>query len=247
MEKFFINNTKNYYRTYFLDNNKRPTVVISAGGGYKYTSPRESEPVQEIYNQAGFHVVIVNYRETDDAYPVPSNNLAYVLKLLRNDDRVGEIIGLGFSAGGHNMLEVTLHYQKYGVKPDLIMLGYPVVTSNKEYFHEGSFINLLKEDFNKQDLMTYLSLETQVTSEAPDLFLWGTFTDESVNVMNSLLLLEAYKKNNCNAEYHLYPMGGHGLSVANAKSAEGNPDKINPYIGQWIYQSIKWINLKLNK
>ncbi len=43
--------------------------------------------------------------------------------------------------------------------------------------------------------------------------------------MNSFLLIDAYKKANVNLEYHLYPMGGHGLSLANSKSSGG--DKIS--------------------
>jgi len=41
-------------------------------------------------------------------------------------------------------------------------------------------------------------------------------------------------------------MGGHGLSVANELSAEGNPDKINPYIADWLNMSLKWLDYKLN-
>lgn len=47
MEQEYILNTKNYYRTYFLDEIKRPTILIVPGGAYKYTSPRESEPVAQ--------------------------------------------------------------------------------------------------------------------------------------------------------------------------------------------------------
>ncbi len=246
METKYILNTINYYKEYYIDDETRPTIVIAPGGGYLYTSPRESEPVAEIYNAAGFHVVVVNYRETkDEVYPAPAKYLAEAIKEIKKDSRVGKIIALGFSAGGHNVLEVTLHHENYGIKPDLIMLGYPVVTSNELYSHKGSFNNLLHEGYNNKELMQYLSMETQVTSDAPDLFLWGTFTDESVDVMNSLLLIEAYKKAGCNVEYHMYPMGGHGLSVCNSKSADGNKEKINPYIGKWIYQSIDWLNLKL--
>jgi dipeptidyl aminopeptidase/acylaminoacyl peptidase len=63
--------------------------------------------------------------------------------------------------------------------------------------------------------------------------------------MNSILLLEAYKKNGCNCEYHCYPLGGHGLSVADEAAAEGNPAKINPYIQNWVNLADKWIKEKL--
>lgn len=245
--KKYILNTINYYTEYFIDDNKRPTIVVSPGGGYQYTSPRESLPVAKQYNSYGFHVVVVNYRETvEEAYPKPSEYLAYVLKELKNDHRVDKIIGLGFSAGGHNMLEVTLHNKDYKIdKPDLLMLGYPVVTADPKYAHMGSFKNLLKDKENNLIMRKYLSMEYQVKKGNPDLFLWGTFTDESVDVMNSLLLLEAYRKAECNAEYHVFPMGGHGLSVANEDSAEGNIAKINPYIARWVALSVEWINNKL--
>ena len=244
MEKKYILNTKNYYREYFIDDNKRPIVIIAPGGGYKYTSERESEPDAKYYNKNGFHAVVVNYRETnEELYPKPQEYLAYVLKLFKNDKRVSKLIGLGFSAGGHCMLEITAHSNNYGIKPDLLMLAYPVVTSNELYSHKGSFENLI--DYNDKELLEYLSLEKEINKDMPDLFLWHTFTDESVNVMNSLLLLEAYKKNDLNAEFHMFPLGGHGLSLANEETAQGEPKKLVPYISSWIDYSIKWINYKL--
>ncbi|MBQ9899797.1 MAG: alpha/beta hydrolase fold domain-containing protein [Acholeplasmatales bacterium] len=247
MEKKFILNTTNYYRELYIDNASRPVVVISPGGGYKYTSERESLPVARFYNTHGFHAVVVNYRETvEEKYPMTTKYLAEVMKIVKNDNRCKSIIGLGFSAGGHCILDLSLHYKDYGIKPDLLMLGYPVVTSDERYSHIDSFKNLLKEDYNNKDLFKYVSLETQVTPEAPDLFLFGTFTDESVNVMNSLLLLEAYKANNCNAEYHVFPMGGHGLSLGTEETANGDPKKVLPYYTDWANYSVKWIKNKLN-
>ncbi len=218
--------------------------MISAGGGYKYTSPRESEPVAEFYNNNGYHVIIVNYRETLDLYPVPQNMLAYVIKKFENDKRVNKIIGLGFSAGGHNILEVALHKDIYNARIDLLMLAYPVVTANNLYWHKGSYKNLIG-DLNNKELLDRLSLENEVNENAPDLFLWGTITDESVHVMNSLLLVEAYKKYNLNIEYHLFPMGGHGLSLANEKTSGGDKSKEIAYVAKWASLSLDWLNLKL--
>ena len=248
MNKKYILNTANYYTEYFVDDIKRTTIVVSPGGGYLYTSPRESMPVSNVFNKLGYHVVVVNYRETkDESYPKTAKYLAYVLSELKKNSKVGYIVGLGFSAGGHNMLEVALHENIYNVKLDLLMLGYPVVTTDNRYWHEGSFKNLLHDDFGNEKLLKRLSLENEVTSSAPDLFLWGTFTDESVDVMNSLLLMEAYKKNGCNCEYHCFPMGGHGLSVSNDESSEGNALKKNDYIARWTDFADAWIKNKLKK
>ncbi|MBE6137725.1 MAG: hypothetical protein E7176_04960 [Erysipelotrichaceae bacterium] len=248
MERHSILNTLNYYTTYFIDDMPRPTILVSPGGGYQYTSPRESAPVAKVFNTFGYHVVIVNYRETkEESYPKPQEYLAYAINEVNKDKRVTKLIGLGFSAGGHNILEVSLHPDKYNAKLDLLMLGYPVITSDPNYWHKGSFENLLHDDFNDEELKELLSLEKQINENALDLFLWGTYTDESVDVMNSILLIEAYKKNNKNVEYHMFPMGGHGLSVSNVDSAEGNSNKLIPYIARWASLANEWIKNKLSK
>ena len=70
--------------------------------------------------------------------------------------------------------------------------------------------------------------------------------NESVPLMNSLLLVEAYRKANVNCEYHMYPMGGHGLSLANAKSSGGDKAKEIPYVSSWALCSINWIKNKID-
>lgn len=247
MEKHFIANTSNYYRCYYIDDNTRPTIIVSPGGGYKYTSPRESEPVVEVFNKRGYHVIVVNYREELLPYPKPQEFLATAIDEVAKDKRIGKLIGLGFSAGGHCLLEVILHAKDHNLKTkfDLLMLGYPVITTDERYRHNGSFENLLQDKKDDQKLLKYLSLETQVTSSAPDLFLWGTFTDESVPVMNSIKLLEAYYQAKANAEYHTFYFGGHALSVANSASSEGNKAKESSYIAKWVLLADDWIKRKL--
>lgn len=249
MEKKFILNTNNYYRTYFLDNKKRPMAIICPGGGYKYTSARESEPVVNKFLENGFHACVINYRETLDIYPNPGNYIGFVINEMKNNSLVDKMIGVGFSAGGHALLEYCLHYDKYkyNVKPDLLILGYPVITSDKKCAHLGSFNELLKEKSNKRRLRRYLSLEKEVNeNNAVDLFLWGTYTDKSVPVENSLKLIEAYRKVDASIEYHLFPFGGHGLSVANAESSDGKKELESSYIAKWFNLAIEWINYKLN-
>ncbi len=240
--------TKNYYRTYFLDDKKRPLILVSPGGGYHHCSPREAGNIAKYYNDFGYHVVVVNYIMTNEAYPMPATYLAYVNNLMRKDERVSYIIGLGFSAGGHNILEMNVHSEDYKTqKCDLLMLGYPVITNDERYSHKGSFENLLQDKINDKKLYQKMSLENEIKPKSiPDLFLWGTITDESVHVMNSILLLEACKKADINTEYHLFPMGGHGLGTSDNLSAEGNDLKNNPYINKWLYLSNEWIKNKLN-
>lgn len=242
-----ILNTINYYRELYIDDKKRPVVIIAPGGGYEYTSERESLPVARFYNKHGYHAVVVNYRETkEDAFPMPGKYLAEVINIVRKDKRASTIIGLGFSAGGHCILDVALHPDFYNAKLDLLMLAYPVVTSDERYSHIGSFKHLLFDKYGDKELMRRVSLENEVKPGAPDLFLFGTFTDESVSVFNSLLLIESYKKNNCNVEYHMFPSGGHGLSLGTEETFNNDPKRLNPHYAKWADYSIDWLNLKLN-
>lgn len=245
--KYQIENTKNYYKTYFLDDKSRPTIFVSAGGGYAYTSPRESGPVAKAFNELGYHVVVINYREDiNELYPVPQFNYANVVKSFIGDKRVKNVIGLGFSAGGHNLLEVALHKNMYGIDFDLIMLGYPVVSSNNSIWHKGSFENILGDNFNDSKLLNRLSLDYEVTSEAPKLFLWSTFEDKSVSVFNTITLASVYKMNGVDVELHVFPYGSHGLSVSNKYSAEDNSEKADPYIARWVDFANDWIKKNLN-
>ena len=106
------------------------------------------------------------------------------------------------------------------------------------------YVEILLDNFDNIELRKYLSLENEVNEDAPDLFLWTTLTDESVHPMNSLLLVEAYKKHNKNVEFHMFPMGGHGLSTANLDFAEGDISKVYPYISKWITLADEWIKNK---
>lgn len=250
VEKHFINGTQNYYCSYFCHQRTASTIVLCPGGGYQYTSPRESEPVVDAFRPLGYHVIVIHYRQTvEDAYPLPGTYVATAINEIAKDKRTGTLIGLGFSAGGHCLLEVLLHRDFYKLEPKIscLMLGYPVISSHPDYAHEGSFQNLLKEQAKDVALRERVSLEKQVTKDnAIDLFLWGTVTDDSVSVMNSYLLLEAYQKVHGNVEYHLFPFGGHGLSVANSKSSEGNLQKESPYIARWVEFAAKWLDYKLS-
>ena len=45
----------------------------------------------------------------------------------------------------------------------------------------------------------------------------------------------------------MFDMGGHGLSVCNEASAQGDIKKVNTYIAKWSQLAHEWIQLKLKK
>ena len=239
VKKYYLSDGINFYRTYYIDETPRPTIVVAPGGGYTYSSPREAEPVVREFRKRGYNVVVVNYRETLNAYPEPGKNFVEAINKISLDSEVKNIITLGFSAGGHLVLETLLHKEDYGLKAhiDLCMLAYPVITSDPKYAHMGSFNALLLENEFNQELRNYLSLEKEVNKDnVVDLFLWGTYTDSSVVVQNSLLLVDAYSKASGSVEYHMFPEGRHGLSVSYEK----------PYVARWVDMACEWMKSKLN-
>lgn len=246
-EKHIIEGSKNYYKTYFIDDEARPTIFVSAGGGYAYTSPRESGPVAKIFNELGYHVIVINYREDlTEFYPIPQQFFASIVNKYKNDSRVKNVIGLGFSAGGHNLLEVALHKDMYGDLFDLIILSYPVVSSNNSIWHKGSYEYLLGDKITDDKMLYRLSLEYEVTADAPKMFVWSTFEDKSVNVLNTITLASVYKMNGVECELHVFPYGAHGFSVANKYSAEGMDGKVDPYISRWVDLAHEWIKKNIN-
>ncbi len=243
MEKILLPNNKDYYEKYYVDNSKRGVIVIAPGGGYSHTSPREGKPVALFFNSLGYHAVVISYREELTNYPTPMQEVSYVVNELNKDELVdkNKIIGCGFSAGGHLILASQfLGFTKF---KGLIM-GYPVVSSDKNIAHLGSFVDLLGENSENEEMRKLVSIENHITLDAPDLFLWATLTDQAVPMENSLRLVEAYHRVGANVEFHLYPLGMHGLSLATKETSGGDDNKVIEHIQSWMLLVKNWLKLK---
>ena len=134
---------------------------------------------------------------------------------------------------------------------DGLILCYPVISAG-EYRHAGSFERLLgkREDFiakygddtDYERARRWFSLETQVHDSTPKTFVWQTVTDESVPVQNSLLLVNALVEHGIPVEYHLYPKGPHGLSLATEEVAEASKNRVTDlHVADWFERAIDWL------
>jgi dipeptidyl aminopeptidase/acylaminoacyl peptidase len=94
------------------------------------------------------------------------------------------------------------------------------------------------------DLLSRLSLETQISPGLPPVFLWHTYTDQSVPVENSLLLAEALRRAGVPLEMHLFPEGQHGLSLAVGETDAGDPKNVNLHAAQWFALCLNWLKLQ---
>lgn len=249
--------------TYILDNSvemhpnrKRPVIVICPGGGYSMTSDREAEPIAMQYLARGYHAVILRYSVAPARYPVALLQLAKSVAYLREYAEefhidTDKIILQGFSAGAHlaaslgvfwkkSFIADTLHTDSEMVKPNGMILSYPVITSG-EFAHQGSFEALLGDARDDAEKRREQSLEFQVTEDTPPTFLWHTVTDDTVPVENSMLFFAALREHKVPVELHLYPAGGHGLSLANEETSHEDGGCIQPECQSWMELACTWI------
>lgn len=209
---------------------KRTTVLICPGGGYHKTSDREAEAVALKIMSMGHHAVVLRYSVSPARFPIALKEVAQSVLLLRrkaekwNIDE-NRLVLLGFSAGGHLAASYGVYWNSplilestgatlENLKPNGLVLGYPVITSDETYRHEGSLEHLLGENKEERKHLDLFSLEKHVGPQTPRTFLWTTFEDTTVPPENSLFFAQALMREKIPVEFHLYEKGGHGLSLA---------------------------------
>ena len=219
------------------DKKVRPCMLVVPGGGYRYVSSTEADPVARTFYAAGYNVFVLTYTVNYLDEPLklqPLMDIARAVRIIRyhaekcsvDPDKMAVC---GFSAGAHLCASLCVHYSdisdpdpKYApisTRPDAAVLGYPVITSG-EYAHKDSFTALLGADAGEKEL-EYMSLEKHVTDDMPPCFLWQTASDESVPVENSYLFAMACRKAGVPFAHHVFSEGIHGMSVATEEWLEG--------------------------
>ena len=228
-----------------------PAVLICPGGGYEIISEREADPVALRYFAAGYQVFILYYSTSEQAGNfTPLRELSESITWIReNDSGLGvgssQIAVCGFSAGGHlaacsgvfwNHPELYKIARDYSGKnrPDAMILSYPVITAGDKA-HRGSIGNVSASEPGTEEYR-FFAVERHVGAHTPPAFLWHTVTDDVVPVENTLAMIGALQKNKISYEAHLFPKGGHGLSVCTEEV--GVSDRYN---GRWMDLSISWL------
>lgn len=232
---------------------KRHALVIFPGGGYEFVSNREGEPIALRFLTEGFVCFVVKYT-CHKEYPIPQREAIFALNYIKEhkdeflltDDNPSII---GFSAGGHLVGTIGLYYKEIAeslninssnVKPTSIIMGYPVITSNKEYGERGTIrvITGLKEE-----LMEKMSLEKHVTKEYPPTYIFTTKEDTCVPPINSDLFASALKEKGVHYQYHLFDNGEHGGSLFSRGVEQSYDDKHESVESNsiWVKEAAKFI------
>lgn len=240
---------------------ERPLVLICPGGGYAYTSDREAESIALQFLAMGYHAAVLRYSCAPSRYPTALLELAASVQLIREHAeqwhvKADKLVVQGCSAGGHLAAGYAMFWnrdwlrERAGVaekdqnrqllRPNGLLLCYPVITSG-EFAHRGSFENLIGCLDKQEELLELLSLEKQVNSDVPPVFIWHTYEDQSVPVENSLLLVSALRRAGISTEFHMYPKGCHGLALATALTETSDGRCVQPECAGWINLAHTWL------
>ena len=237
--------------TIFLPAKEKSTgdaVIICPGGGYvNLAMGYEGEDVARRLNESGIAAFVLKYRIPDDSSMLnkeigPLQDAQRAIMVLRTRAKEWGInlhqIGImGFSAGGHLASTAGTHFNKnyienpknISLRPDFIILIYPVISFNKRIGHMGSMQNLLGPNPSPEKIIEY-SNESQVTDQTPPAFLVHAKDDDAVPVENSIVFADSLKVHHVPVEIFLYEKGGHGFGMTNKTSKQG-----------WMEPCIRWI------
>ena len=211
-------------------------VLVCPGGGYAGLAyDWEGTEIAKYLNSKGIAAGVLKYRlpgsaSVKESFKAPLQDAQRGIRILRanaldwNIDK-NKVGVMGFSAGGHLASTLGTHYQEafYSaidstdseeIRPDFMVLVYPVISMDPKITHQGSHDNLLGEKPTAA-LEKQFSNELQVTENTPPVFLIHAGDDDVVPVENSLRMYTSLREHGVPTEMHIYPKGGHGFSLAN--------------------------------
>jgi acetyl esterase/lipase len=223
-------------------------IVILPGGSYRGVSiVKEGFDIARQLNAYGIAAFVVKYRTPSDKHMpnkaiAPLQDAQQAMRFVRERAREWNIdpkrVGLmGFSAGGHLASVAATQFSQpvlvgaraAEVRPEFLMLAYPVISFSNAITHALSRETLLGANPTPEQIAKYSS-ELHVTAGTPPTFIMHAADDKSVVVANSLRFFEALQAKGVSSELMIYPAGGHGFGLNNSTT----PDR-------WIERCRDWL------
>ncbi len=225
-------------------------VVICPGGGYAVRAEHEGKDYAEFLADNGITAFVVDYRVSPHRFPLPLLDARRAIRYVRyNAEKYGidknKVAIMGSSAGGHLAAMTSTYYEPIEFEgldeidnedfiPNAQILCYPVIKLlGKGIGHLGSGQNLLAE--KQVEMGEELSPDLIATAKTPKAFIWHTFSDDCVNVINTLDYARRLKTVGGSVECHIFPEGHHGLGLATGD------DLISKHVTQWGRLLINWL------
>lgn len=206
------------------------SVIIFPGGAYGFlANSTEGTPIAKAFTENGFVAFVLKYRLPSDAKMNdksmgPLMDAQQAIKFVRDNSKeynidINKVGIIGYSAGGHLASTLGTHYstsyipnkENTKLRPDFMILVYPVISMDSILTHKGSRNNLIGK-MAIADQVIFFSNEKQVTSNTPPTFLTHAKDDKLVTYKNSEVFYEACLKNNVLTEIKLVETGDHGFT-----------------------------------
>ncbi|MBB5439687.1 acetyl esterase/lipase [Pedobacter sp. AK017] len=227
---------------------KGTAVIVCSGGSYGGRANRvEGIPACNKLMEAGITAFLLDYRlpkaeRMERKEIVPLTDAQRAIQYLREHAGQYKIdpsrLGImGFSAGGHLVSTVGARFaeselynpKSTSLRPDFMVLVYPVISFADSLTHKVSRMNLLGPEITAEEIRAY-SNELQVTMQTPPSYLSSGMDDKIVDVRNSLYFSAALRQYRIPVELFLYEKGRHGYGVNNTQAQV-----------QWMDDCIQWI------
>ncbi len=224
-------------------------VIICPGGGYQILAAgHEGADVAKRFTEMGIAAFVLKYRLPSDQTMInkeigPLQDAQRAIQLVRQNATTWGIdpsrVGImGFSAGGHLASTAGTRFQtayihnpqKTNLRPDFMILVYPVISFTDSIGHTGSRNNLIGKNPRPEKIKQFSS-DQQVTEQTPPTFLVHA-KDDPVKVENTLRFEAALKSKGVPVAMHLYEQGGHGYGMINKTS----PVRWMDLVEQWMQQ-----------
>lgn len=221
-------------------------VIIFPGGAYSgLATSVEGTNVAKSFADSGITAFVVKYRLPNDKTmrdksigPFMDGQQAIKLVRMRarewgiDEDKIGII---GYSAGGHLASTLGTHIltsyidnkENINLRPDFMILVYPVISMSTELTHYGSRLNLLGKN-PSDDQVEFFSSEKRASLLTPPTYITAAGDDKTVKVDNSIVFYQALIKEGIPVEMHLYPKGDHGFTYRQP-------------VNEWLDPMLRWM------
>jgi acetyl esterase/lipase len=241
-----------------VEKNTGIAVIICPGGGYAalaYT--HEGANVAKRFAEEGITGFVLKYRLPDpllvqNKETVPLQDAQRALIVIRenaekwgiNPSKVGI---MGSSAGGHLASTAGTHFERCyapnpnntSVRPDFMLLKYPVISLADSLTHYQSRLRLIGDKAVPQEILQLgmteprkadgmmaaipvsydrtiaFSNELHVSGSTPPTFIVHAGDDAVVSIQNSILFIAALQQAQVDVECFFYAHGGHGFGLDN--------------------------------
>ena len=228
-----------------------PAIIVCPGGSYlRLASNHEGRQVANYLNSLGIAAFVLRYRLGPKYHhPIELGDAQRAIRMLRSHAGEWHLdsarIGImGFSAGGHLAMSASTHFDagkrdatdavdRASSRPDVAILGYPVISLTEAWTHAGSKTALLGDRPDPQ-LAASLSGEKSVTKDTPPTFLFHTNEDATVPAENSVQYYLALRRAGVPAELHVFERGPHGVGLANS----------DPALAEWSKLLANWLRVR---